>query len=172
MAIYGTVTDADAYHTARGNTTWTGDNDTKTAALQRATDYIDGRYRYQLKSGVWQSMFRGTKTDGRSQTLEWPRTGATDYEGVEIPDDEVPTEVENATYEAALRELVSPGSLSPDYTPSSQAIKEKVGPIEVQYAEAKAPDGKTPTRPVVPVIDEILAPLLRRPYDLPAVAVV
>lgn len=171
MANYGAVVDADSYHTARGNAAWAGDDTAKTAALVRATDYIDGRYRWRLKSGRWQSMFPGERTAGRSQPLEWPRTGATDYEGNEIADDEVPVEVEHATYEAALRELVTPGILSPDYTPSAQVTKEKVGPVEVQYAEAKSGDNATPNRPVIPAIDEIIAPVVRRPYELPAVTV-
>ena len=170
--MYGTVADANAYHTARGNTAWTGSDEVKTAALVRASDYIDGRYRWRLSSGRWQSMFRGTRTAGRDQDNEWPRTGATDYEGNEIPVDEVPIEVENATYEAALRELVTPGSLSPDYTSSAQVTKEKVGPVEVQYAEAKATDNLTPNRPVIPAIDEIIAPLIFRPYEFPGVTVV
>lgn len=166
--MYGSVSAADTYHTARGNTTWTGDDATKTIALVRASDYIDGRYRYQLPSGAWASMFRGTKTDGRSQDAEWPRTDATDYEGEEIADDTVPTEVLNATYEAALRELVTPGILSPDFVPSEQAKREKVGPVEVEYFGTMGADGKPANRPVIPAIDEILAPLLIRPYDLPA----
>lgn len=169
---YGTVDDADEYHTAHGNTAWTGSDELKTAALVRASAYIDGRYRWRLSSGRWVSMFRGVKTGARAQELEWPRTGATDYEGEEIATDEIPREVEYATYEAALRELVEPGSLSPDYTSASQVTKEKVGPIEVQYAESKATDNMTPNRPVIPEIDEILAPLVYRPYEYPAVVVV
>lgn len=172
MAIYGTLVAADAYHAARGNAGWTGTDADKLAALQRATDYIDGRYRYKLPSGRWLSMFTGTRTDGRSQDLEWPRTGAVDYEGNEIPDTEVPIEVESATYEAALRELTDPGSLSPDFVPASQVTKEKVDVVEVQYAAPQASDGMLPNRPIVPEIDEILAPLLRTPYDFPAVRVV
>lgn len=160
MAIYGTRTDADAYHLARGNTGWTGSNEAKDAALQRATDYIDGRYRYLTPGGCWVSMFRGQRTAGRGQPLEWPRTGATDSAGNEIPDDEVPIEVEEATYEAALRELVSPGSLSPVFIASQQVTREKVGPVEVAYAEAQVEGSMPPNRPVVPAIDDIIAPLV------------
>ena len=170
MAIYGTLIDADTYHAARGNSAWAaGTEANRTAALVRATAYIDGRYRHQFATGRWQSMFPGTKTDGRAQELEWPRTNATNYEGNAIPDDEVPAEVEQATYEAALRELASPGSLSPDFVPAEQVTKEKVGPIEVQYAE---PKGHAPTRPVIPAIDEIIAPVLMTPYRLPGAVVV
>lgn len=160
MAIYGSVTEADAYHLARGNTGWTGSPEAKEAALQRATDYVDGRYRRMTGGGCWVSMFRGKRTAGRDQDLEWPRTGATDSEGNEIPDDEVPEEVEHATYEAALLELTTPGSLSPVFVAAQQVTKEKVGPVEVQYSEAKQEGGMPPNRPVVPAIDDILAGLI------------
>ncbi|RZZ90601.1 DnaT-like ssDNA-binding protein [Pseudoxanthomonas winnipegensis] len=170
--MYGTLQGADAYHLARGNAAWAaGAEAARTAALVRATDYIDGRYRYQLPSGIWQSMFTGVRTDGRAQPNEFPRTGAVDYDGNALPSDEVPVEVVNATYEAALRELTAPGSLSPDFVSSEQVTREKVGPIEVSYGSSTAA-GAPPNRPVIPAIDEILAPLLRRPASLPAVLVV
>lgn len=172
MAIYGTLAAADAYHLARGNSAWTGVDAVKTAALERGTDYIDGRYRWEMKSGRWRSMFPGEPTAGRSQDREWPRTGAEDYNGNAIPDDETPIEVEHATYEAALRELVSPGSLSPDFVPTGQVIKEKVGPIEVGYASPQAMPNQLPNRPIVPAIDEIIAPVIIKPAEYPAVRVV
>lgn len=174
MAIYGTLADANAYHTARGNAGWTGADAAKEAALQRATDYIDGRYRRMTAGGCWVSMFRGKRTDGRDQDLEWPRTGATDSEGDEIPDDEVPIEVEEATYEAALLELANPGSLSPVFVGARQVLKQKVGPIERTFAEAKADDGAMPpNRPVVPAIDDIIAGLIcnRPPFGVGVVVV-
>jgi len=35
-----TIDEADTYHTARGNTTWTGTDTLKTQALQRTWDYL------------------------------------------------------------------------------------------------------------------------------------
>ncbi|KRG47348.1 hypothetical protein ARC20_03185 [Stenotrophomonas panacihumi] len=171
--MYGTLEGADGYHAARGNTAWgEGSNEARTAALVRATDYIDGRYRYLLPSGRWASMFPGVRTEGRGQPNEWPRTGAVDYDGNELPIDLVPDEVERATYEAAVRELTEPGSLSPDFVASAQVTREKVGPIDVTYAAAEGEGTATPNRPVVPVIDEILAPLLLTRLTSPAVLVV
>jgi hypothetical protein len=170
--MYGTVAGADAYHAQRANSAWAaGSEVARTAALVRATDYIDGRYRFQLPTGTWQSMFTGARTAGRGQLNEWPRIGAVDYSGYLLPADVVPDEVERAAYEAALRELAKPGSLSPDYTASTTAIRKKVGPIEVAYSE-KTADGTVPNRPIISMIDEILAPLLRRPVQGPAVVVV
>lgn len=173
---YGDVTRATTYHEARGQgDRWAAIED-KEAALQRGTDYCDQRYREKLKSGRWVSMFPGSKANGRSQDREWPRTDATDYEGNDIADDEVPEEVEHAAYEAALLEGEDPGSLSPQYVASEQAKREKVGPVEVEYADTSKmhlPQGvETPNRPIVPVIDEIIAPVLVPRYDLPAVSVV
>ncbi len=158
--MYGTLADANQYHADRGNTAWAGTDTAKTAALIRASDYIDGRYRYQTAGGCWRSMFRGTKTDGRGQEREWPRTGATDSDGNAIPDNEVPVEVERATYEAALRELTEPGSLSPDYVAAGQVTRETVGPITVQYASGQSDGAMPPNRPVVTVVDDILAGLI------------
>lgn len=160
--MYGTLVEANTYHSARLNSGWDVADEVKTAALVRASDYIDGRYRYQSPGGSWLSMFRGTKTAGRSQISEWPRAGATDSEGFEIPDNEVPSEVLRATYELALREVISPGSLAPDFVPSSQVTQETVGPITVKYAtEVPSQDGTPPNMPTIPLVDKILAPLLR-----------
>ena len=41
------MADADAYHTAYGNTGWTGTEAAKEIALRRATQYIDSRYRFR-----------------------------------------------------------------------------------------------------------------------------
>ena len=170
--FYGTVAAADAYHAARANAAWTGDDLAKQAALIRASVYIDGRYRKLLASGVWQSLFPGVKTEGRGQAREWPRTGAEDYEGHAIPSDQVPVEVEQATYEAALRELVEPGSLSPDFVAASTVKRQKVGPIEEEFSVAAGADGAASVRPVISIIDEMIAPVLVARYTLPAVFVV
>jgi hypothetical protein len=170
--FYGTVAAADAYHAARANAAWTGEDVAKQAALLRASVYIDGRYRKLLASGVWQSLFPGVKTEGRGQAREWPRTGAEDYEGHAIPSDQVPVEVEQATYEAALRELVEPSSLSPDFVAASTVKRQKVGPIEEEFSVAAGADGAASVRPVISIIDEMIAPVLVARYTLPAVFVV
>ncbi len=157
--FYGTVAEADAYHAARANTAWTGDEMAKQAALIRASAYIDGKFQAQNSCGRWESLFSGVKTGGRAQSLQWPRTGATDNEGNEIAPDEVPVEVRNATYEAALREIVLPGSLSPDYVASTAIKRQKVDVLEIEYQASNA-GGAVPTRPVITVVDELIAPLL------------
>lgn len=156
MAHYGTIEAADEYHVARGRALWAeAADESRTAALVRGSDYVDQRY----GSVECASTFPGQRTGGRSQERAWPRTGVVDRDGNDVPSDAVPVEVERAAYEAAYRELNAPGSLSPDYVPAEQVTREKVGPIEVSYASEAGGQG---SRPVVPVIDEILAGLLTR----------
>jgi hypothetical protein len=169
--FYGTLAGANAYHAARGNAAWTGTEDAKTAALVRGSAYVDSLGRQQLQpSGRWRLLWPGTKTGGRAQALDWPRTGATDYEGNAIGPMDIPIEVEQATYEAALRELTTPGSLTPDYTPSGLVKREKAGPWEEEYFEPGA--GVNPEQPVISVILDMLAPLLGARLVLPAIMVV
>lgn len=124
--MYGTVLGASAYHTARNNAEWAAASTnpgSQQGALQKASDYINNTYRKR---------FPGTKTGGRAQTDEWPRTGAVDSGGYDIPDNQVPVEVEYAAYEGAL--LILKGV---DLNPVTQggAIKRervKAGPVETE----------------------------------------
>lgn len=145
---YGTSAGADTYHAARGNTTWIGADGAKAIALLRGSEYIDQAYR---------SSFPGHKTGARDQLREWPRIDAYDTEDNYIAQDTVPDEVIYASYEAALRELVTPGSLLPDYTPGQQERRVKVDVIEVEYT---APHGVQSVLPIVSIINGILAPIL------------
>mgnify|MGYP000500491630 CR=1 FL=1 len=155
--FYGTLEGAAEYHAARNNTAWEGapdspdsPDDYRMAALIRASDYIDATYR---------ARFSGSKVGGRAQMREWPRIDAVDASGEEIDDETVPIEIERATYEAALRELEQPGSLSPDFVAAQQVVRERVeGAVEVQYSEKIVGVGSV--TPVVSIIDGILSGLL------------
>lgn len=157
MANYGTEEGLADYAAETGATVPAGD---VLPALVRASAYIDGRYGLR---------FAGSRAGGYAQELAWPRTGAMTAEGFSVPADEIPAAVERATYEAALRELASPGSLTPDYTASAVVKRKKVGPIEKEYAVSGAATVND-VRPVVTVIEEMLALLLVP--KLPAVLVV
>lgn len=115
---YCTVAFADAYHTARGNTSWTGSDAVKEAALRKATDYTVQVYR-----DLWQ----GYRVD-EDQVLDWPRsmvavdTFAVDYLTI-------PTDIKNATAELALRALSA--ELTVDV--SQQKRRVKIGQIETEY---------------------------------------
>lgn len=117
---YVSVADADAYATDRGDTTWAAlSTENKEIALIKATDYIDKNY-------TW----LGTKNT-REQALQWPRTDVVDANGFDIPSDEVPIEVKNATIEAAL---IS-GAGNDLYEATQIVKKEKVDVLEVEYLE-------------------------------------
>ena len=121
---YCSVADADARATALGNTAWTGTDAAKEAALRRATQYMEQAYR-----GRW----KGTRLY-RVQALSWPRYGA-EVDGYTLDSNIVPRDVANACADLALRALAD--DLNAD---QSQAVKrEKVGPIETEYADYSAP---------------------------------
>lgn len=144
--FYGSVSDADAYHEARANSKWAGDDAAKTAALVRASSWIDATYGLR---------FPGTRAGGREQVLAWPRVNASDASGEVIADDEVPAEIERATYEAALREIIAPGSLSPDLKRGGRIKSVGAGSARVEYMDG-APGGTVFTS-----IEGILASLVR-----------
>ena len=147
---YGTVAGADAYHSARGNIVWAGLTEPeKLAALLRASEWIDGNYRM---------LFPGWKVGNRAQVREWPRNSAYDVFAYLIDPTTVPTEVEMATYEAALREAISPGALSVDFTGADVIKKAAVeGAVSVEFCG----DGSSASAQLVmPSVDAILAPIL------------
>ena len=146
--FYGTLAEANTYHSDRGNTTWTGADADLNIALLRGSEYIDQGYRLQ---------FPGEKTGLRAQEREWPREGASDSAGNAIGVSEVPVEVLYASYEAALRELTVPGSLQPDYDPAGQQKSVKVDVIAIEYTAAH---GAQSVIPIINIINGILAPIL------------
>ncbi|TEB83700.1 DnaT-like ssDNA-binding protein [Pseudomonas aeruginosa] len=165
---YGTVAGADAYHQARGNAAWAAAAEAdKEAALARASAYIDGLGTQQPVSGCV-LVFPGKKAGGRAQALQWPRAGAVDRDGGPIPADEVPREVEQATYEAALRELLKPGSLNPDYVATTAVKRAKVGPLETEFFGPTDGD-EQPNKPFVGIINDLLVPIMVLRCPMPAV---
>lgn len=129
---YLSVVAADAYHAAMGNdAVWQPLNATdKEAALRRATQYLDTRYRW-----------RGEPLT-TTQALAWPRTSA-----------QWPVRrLQDATAELALR-AAEQGSLYADEGPA--AVKsETVGPISVTYADAQRGQVK------FTIVDDLLAGLI------------
>jgi hypothetical protein len=110
---YVSVAQADAYHSAMGNSGWSGETVALEAALRRATQYIDARY-----------TFRGVRLNP-AQALAFPRV--TDCAAAAWP----PRNLVAACAELALRALS--GALVADEDPVA-VTKEVVGPIEVDYA--------------------------------------
>lgn len=154
MDNYGTIEGALTYHQARSNTAWIDaqfDDTDRLAALLRASDYIDRKYRSFFSA-------RTFKTGGRAQLREWPRAGFVDGSGYGIGNNEIPIEIVNATYEGALRELQNPGSLSVDVAAQAGQYRQVAieGAISVTFAGGTTADDY---QLHIPAIAEILAPL-------------
>lgn len=122
---YGSVEEADAYHTLRGNGAWvSATTDQKQAALVQATDYVDQRY---------SARYVGCMKTG-TQALAWPRslTGTTEWN-----DTVIPQKLRYACFEYADRALST--KLAPDLAYDDSGVgrvitHEKVGPIERDYS--------------------------------------
>jgi hypothetical protein len=154
---YIAVADATTYHAARGNADWAAlaSDTVREQMLRKATEYMVQQYRMRWK-GV-----RATTV----QALDWPRglverpdyayAGMNGYTTISgdfyFPSDDVPLEVERACAELALKAISGP--LAPDLTPP--VTREKVGPIEVEYAQGAR---QTTTYQAV---DNLLAPFLK-----------
>lgn len=117
------------------------------AALLVASEAIDASYI---------SQFMGLKHGGRDQVREWPRDGVQDIYGYAIPNTVPPREVINATYEAALRQLLTPGVFFKDYNPSQYKSVSVSGAVSVVFNAGTAYDFQTQ----MPQIAAILYPIL------------
>lgn len=148
--FYGNAVDAVSYWSARNyaSPANAADTDDIDSALLVASEWIDGTFR---------SSFSGLKVGLRPQIREWPRNDAFDIYAYPIDPGSVPVEVINATYEAAYRQIVSPGSLLKDYTPGKYASVAIDGAISVKYNNGlTAADVQTQYL----IIDQILFPIL------------
>ena len=134
---YTDLATATTYHADRNNTAWAAaDVPTQTAALIKATAYIDGKYRPR-----WTGMKAFPK-----QALQWPRIGAVDASGYLLPDGSVyqyllsgiPPALVAATCEAALIEVGKSGALMPQLDRGGLVEEFQVGPVRKRY-QAGAP---------------------------------
>lgn len=151
--FYGTVNGFTAYITERNITPASDDTNVIQTALIVASEWLDAIYR---------SSFPGLKVGQRDQQREWPRTGAQDIYGYSVPSDSVPREVEFATYEATLRQMATPGSLSLDYTPPKYKQASVTGAVAVTYSSF---DSVRDAQIKFQKIDEHLSPILRASRD-------
>jgi hypothetical protein len=148
------VSEADTYHEGLGNTGWDSPNgesastEDKEKALRRASRFLSDSFKW-----------KGYPVNGRDQNLAWPRFYVSDDEDYGIDSDEIPIEVKRATYEIALLELVTPGTMTPTVTESQRVKREKVGPLEVEYLATRT--DAWADRPVVTKVIDMISPLLR-----------
>lgn len=141
---YADADTLDTYCDDHGITLASSDGDAKDSALIRASAALDGAYRLA---------FPGYRTSGRDQAMEWPRTAAYDYEGVMLATDEVPQEVIDATCEMAVREVETPGIMTPDLERGGFVRRLKAGSVEVEY-------GGSNNQTVFTIIDGIMSKLV------------
>ena len=137
---YISVANADTRHSNNGNTDWallsTSD---KEAALRRATQFIEQRYRDR-----WQ----GYRVS-RDQGLSWPRYYVW-VDGFPVDSTVVPADVGSACADLALK--AAAGDLNADL--STRVVSETVGPISTEYSPY------SPQSVRYPAIDQMLAPFL------------
>ena len=151
LNYYGSVEAATDYFTARGIPSWdTASLSDQTAALIRGSAYIDARYGQK---------FSGERADGYEQVLSWPRVAATTSSGFAIPPESTPTPITLAAYEAAILELGTPGYFNSVVVGSQIVTRERVGDLEVSYANNSSNLLEAST-PVVSLIDSYLTPFL------------
>ncbi len=147
---YVTLADALSYHAARGNAAWAASSDDlREPALRRATAWLDGRYH---------SRWPGYPLNGRAQALDWPRGDAVDRDGYPIDVATIAPEIVAATCEAALRELASPGSLSPDVTPGTAKVLTTVG--KLGWTPLRNNAGALDMAPTLLAVDAALANII------------
>lgn len=148
---YGTLAEALTYHQNYGNSAWSASGVTdpqREIAMRRAAMWVDGVY-----SVRWPGVREG------AQSRDWPRTGALDSSGLPVATGIIPEQVKQAQFEAALRELVAPGSLTPDVDSNSVVKMEKIGPITTEYAVTEGQSAMNAV-PVLSVVELILATLV------------
>lgn len=152
LTHYGSIAGADAYAESVGNTFWPPlTNEAKTAALVRASAFVDSYFHRPIGDGKCWYTFIGDRTGGWAQMRQWPRHGIND-----LPDSLIPDAIEYATYEAAFREAENPGSLQPDVSKSALVKREKVDVLEVEYAV----DSETAAYAMLPTISSVEALLM------------
>lgn len=119
---------ADSYFDTQLRTTpWTGaSNDDKDRALIMATAQVDSFVRWYGR--------RKTK----AQALAWPRVNVVDYDGYEVPSDEVPVEVQEAAAEMA-KALLEGDRLADSDTVGVKRVKVDVIEIEADKYSGLAP---------------------------------
>lgn len=146
--FYGTAVGFEAYHTARGRDVSAYSTDEANVALLVASEWLDGAFGYR---------WPGYKVGDRQQQIrDWPRSWVQDREGYPVDADSVPVEIENATYEAALRHLQDDTALLFDYTPNRYKRVSIEGSVSAEYLSLSAEQ----VQKQFPIIGQILAPIM------------
>ena len=139
-----TRADVATYCDNRGYT-WPGaaTNADQDRAVVRAGDYLRNETRFQYRGALRSA----------TQTMPWPREGASFHRGPAIPNTVVPQCVKDAQCELAYRTL-SGTDLQPDATRGGAVKRRKTDVIETEYFE------HAPTETTIRAVLGILAPVL------------
>jgi hypothetical protein len=142
---YCTIIEADKYFNDRIHSeSWKElDYQNKSAALITASSMLD-----------WYMTWEGTRTSF-SQSLDWPRTGATGDDEVEIPVDEIPKELKIATFELAISISTSDRTL--DWNMQGLS-KMKVGDLEMvaSYDQSDNPKPSVIPEKIYTILRELI----------------
>lgn len=149
MAGYGTNDQFATWLTDNGYAL-PDDAPTPDVLRQRGSQYIDAVYGDRF-IGIVASF---------DQERAWPRTGVS-LRGTAIPSDVVPLAVIHASFFAAYTDATNPGSLIVTGSASTGIVREKVGELEVQYANAASDGTASFITPLISTVDGMLAPYLR-----------
>ncbi|MEL6170486.1 MAG: DnaT-like ssDNA-binding protein [Pseudomonadota bacterium] len=153
---YGSQAAFAAYCAARAYDLTAFDASAQTAALVRASGFVDGLGYRDNGTGIRTPLWPGTPAVA-GQANEWPREGASDIYGNAIASDAVPQRVEHAAYEVAFFDLGG-GDINRSVAQDQVVIRERFDTVEFQYAGA---NGETiDTRPMLPAVMDLLAPVI------------
>lgn len=140
---YASLDEANAYHRSRNTAVWPKVDEAeartqKSAALVRATDWLNSRVRWAGRKQDWQ------------QLMAWPRVGVLLPEGP-VPGDQIPPQVVDACCELAGH-FMTADSLSPRER-GGQVVSETVDCLSVTYAAG------APAETLFPKVSGLLAGL-------------
>lgn len=117
------------------------DNDEIAIMLIKAIDYLESK------------CFKGEKTNPE-QALAFPRSGV-EINDIELPDDLIPLAIQRAQCQLVIA-IESGLDLTGNVSAQDYIVKEKVGPIEMQYADPT----EVGISVKLPLVDNLLKDLL------------
>lgn len=133
-----------------------GDDDTVIEqAIRRGTVWVEG---VGAESGLVKSRWPGKKASA-TQRRAWPRSGATDVDGLSIDDATIPFAVQDAVCEAAFYDIANPGILHKAITPSDVVKSESVGGDGVKVTYQDGVDHNS-ARAMLSVVSDLLSGIL------------
>lgn len=112
-------------------------------AVIRAGDYLKNETRF---------VYRGARRTA-TQTMPWPREGASYYRGPDIPNDNIPQCLKDAQCELAYRSLAGT-NLQPDLSRGGRIKRQRVDVIEREFFD------DAPSETTILAVLGILAPIL------------